>query len=173
MEKWYMLTVVGADRPGIVARLARELFALGANLGEASMLRLGGNFTIMLMVHTDLDARALEARLAPASADLNLRLHVDPIEGRLHQHVQPEVRIRVHEADRAGIVAEVSEALADIGFNILALDTDVAGADDAPWYVIQIEGVAPSGLEAVAAALEPLRGRGVELGVEAIDTMVG
>lgn len=168
-----MLTVVGADRPGIVARLARELFALGANLGEASMLRLGGNFTIMLMVRTDLDAEALEARLAPAATDLDLRLHVDPSEGGLHQHVQPEVRIRVHGADRAGIVAEVSEALAGIGFNILALDTDVAGGDDAPLYVMQIEGIAPRGVEAVAAALEPLRGRGIELGVEAIDILVG
>ncbi len=49
MKKWLMLTVVGADRPGIVARVTDALYKGGCNLGEASMMRLGGNFTIILM----------------------------------------------------------------------------------------------------------------------------
>jgi len=53
MDKWYMLTVVGEDRPGIVAKLTHALFEGGCDLGEASMMRLGGSFTIMLMVKTD------------------------------------------------------------------------------------------------------------------------
>jgi len=49
-EHWYMLTLVGRDRPGIVARVTRALYAGGCHLGETSMMRLGGNFTIMMMV---------------------------------------------------------------------------------------------------------------------------
>jgi len=41
---WYMLTLVGEDRPGIVAKLTAALFAAGCNLGEATMARLGGIF---------------------------------------------------------------------------------------------------------------------------------
>jgi len=37
-EHWHMLTVVGADRPGIVAKLTEALFRGGCNLGEASMV---------------------------------------------------------------------------------------------------------------------------------------
>ena len=49
MENWLMLTFVGKDRPGIVAKVSQVLFDMQGNLGEASMTRLGGNFTIMLM----------------------------------------------------------------------------------------------------------------------------
>ena len=37
---WLMLTVVGTDRAGIVARLTDALYRGGCNLGEASMARL-------------------------------------------------------------------------------------------------------------------------------------
>ena len=50
MKNWYMLTVGGKDRPGIVSQVTAALYRGVCNLGEASMIRLGGNFTIMLMV---------------------------------------------------------------------------------------------------------------------------
>src|SRR5688500_6474480 len=99
MKRWHMLTVVGQDRAGIVAALSDALYRGGANLGEASMARLGGNFTIMMMVQTDSDARALETSLAPVAEKLGLRVHVDAIDARLHQHVEPNARITVHGAD--------------------------------------------------------------------------
>jgi glycine cleavage system transcriptional repressor len=173
MENWFMLTVVGKDRPGIVARLARELFAAGAYLGEASMLRLGDNFTVMLMVRGEFTADVLGERLAEVANELELRVHVDAIEGGLHRHVLPDVRVNIHGADRAGIVAEATEALTGIGFNILSLDSDVAGIHAAPLYVMQIEGVAADGVEAIEAALEPLRERGIDVRVETIETLVG
>ncbi len=49
MKRRPMLTLVGTDRPGIVAALTETLFRASCNLGEASMARLSGNFTIMLM----------------------------------------------------------------------------------------------------------------------------
>ncbi|MDH5510271.1 MAG: amino acid-binding protein, partial [Nitrospinota bacterium] len=42
MDKWSMLTIIGEDRPGIVAAVSKTLYEKGMNLGEASMLRLGG-----------------------------------------------------------------------------------------------------------------------------------
>ncbi|AOV18631.1 amino acid-binding protein [Acidihalobacter aeolianus] len=172
-ESWFMLTVVGADRPGIVARLARDLFVAGAYLGEASMLRLGGNFTIMLMVRGEFTADSLRAALSVAAAELGLHLHVDAIDGDLHQHVVPDVRVHVHGADRAGIVAEVAEALVAVGFNILTLDSDVAGLHAAPIYVMQIEGRAADGIEVVEAALSPLRANGIDVRVDSVETLVG
>ena len=37
MQKWFMSTVVGEDRPGIVAKLTHALYEGGANPGEASI----------------------------------------------------------------------------------------------------------------------------------------
>jgi glycine cleavage system transcriptional repressor len=173
MKRWHMLTVVGRDRGGIVAALTDTLYRGGANLGEASMTRLGGNFTIMLMVEADADGAGLERLLAPVTQKFGLRLHVDAIEGRLHEHVEPNVRITVHGADRPGIVAQIAAALAANGFNILDLDSDVGGTVDKPFYVMVLDGYAAEGVEALEHALAPLHTSGIEVRITSIDTLVG
>lgn len=173
MKRWYMLTVVGGDRPGIVAGLTDALYRGGANLGEASMARLGGNFAIMLMAETDAGAGALRDLVAPLARDLALRVHVDPIEGQLHRHLEPNVRIAVHGADRPGIVAQVTRALATAGFNILDLESDVGGTQASPIYVMTIEGHARDGVAALERALAPVRQSGIEVRLTAIATLVG
>ena len=47
---WFMLTMIGKDKPGMVAAISGALADHGVTLGETSMLRLGGNFTVMMMV---------------------------------------------------------------------------------------------------------------------------
>jgi len=173
MKHWYMLTVVGNDRTGIVARLTETLYRNGCNLGEASMARLGGSFSIMLMVQTDADSEALRAHVAPLARELGLHVHLDRIEAQLHKHVEPNLRVTVSGADRAGIVAEVTGALASAGFNILDLYSDVAGTLDKPIYVMIIDGFAPDSGAALEAALAPVRQRGVDLHLTPLDTLIG
>lgn len=173
MKRWYMLTVVGQDRPGIVAALAQALYESGANLGEASMARLGGNFTIMLMVEAGVERPAIERSLTRTARDFGLQLHIDAIEGKLHAHVEPNVRIVVHGADRPGIVAQVTSALAAEGFNILDLHSDVAGTAEHPIYVMMLHGHVSGDIAALDAALAPLRRGGIEVRATTIDTMVG
>ena len=171
--QWTMVTVIGNDRPGIVARVSAALFEHGCHLGEASMMRLGGNFTIMLMVGHDGVPAEVEATLAPVVRELGLRLHVDAIEGHLHDHREPDVRITVFGADRAGIVAQVTGALAAAGLNILDLESDVGGSATAPIYVMHIEGTAERGVEALQQALDGLAGADIEIRIEAIETLIG
>lgn len=171
-SRWHMLTVVGADRPGIVAQLSAALLRGGCNLGEASMARLGGSFAIMLMVE-GADAAALENLLRPVTDDLDLRLHIDPIEGSLHRHQEPNVQITVYGADRPGIVAQVTGALAANGFNILDLNSDVAGTGERPIYVMIIDGLAAGGADGVERALAPLRAGGIEVRIASLDTLIG
>ncbi|CAK0766105.1 glycine cleavage system transcriptional repressor [Gammaproteobacteria bacterium] len=183
MKQWYMLTVVGQDRPGIVAQLTASLYEGGCNLGEASMIRLGGNFTIMLMVQfagsIKLDATKpapspdLDGLVRPVADALGLHLHIYPIDGGLHQHREPDVRITVHGADRAGIVAQVTGALAKAGLDILDLESDVAGSEQKPIYVMNIEGHATQGVPALRTALAAVIGDGIEAHLELIQTLFG
>ena len=173
MDNWYMLTVVGQDRPGIVAHLTRALFDAGANLGEAAMARLGGNFTIMLMVNYAGKAKALTDVVEPVVDSMDLRAHVDPIEWRLHEHLSRDVRISVYGADRAGIVAKVTGTLAETGLHILDLESDVAGSAEAPIYVMHIEGHAAHGIEVLRSALGILAAEGIDAHLEPIDTLIG
>ncbi len=173
MKKWYMLTLVGKDRPGIVAHVTAALFDGGCNLGESTMVRLGDDFTIMMMVEAEGGARALEQLVAPVAESMGLHLHVDPIDGRLHRHLESDVQIVVYGADRPGIVARVTGALAEAGLNIVNLDTDVAGSDEAPLYVLRIDGVATEGVEALRSALETVTRDGIEATLTPIETMIG
>ena len=171
-EHWHMLTVVGADRPGIVAKLTEALFRGGCNLGEASMARLGGNFSVMLMVE-GADAAALEELVRPVTGALGLRLHLDPIHGELHRHVEPNVQVTVYGADRPGIVAQAAMALTAAGFNILDLNTDVGGTVERPIYIMLIDGYVAEGVAVVERAIAPLRAGGIEVRVTALDTLIG
>ena len=173
MDKWYMLTVVGADRPGLVSRITHALYEGGCNLGEASMMRLGGNFGIMLMVGFSGNTAQLKSLIEPVTESLGLRLHVDRIEARLHQHVEPDVRIMVTGADRAGIVAHATAALAEAGLDILNLESDVAGTEAQPLYVMYIEGRALEGIASLASAIDIIRREGIDATLTPIETVIG
>ncbi|MGD8673110.1 MAG: ACT domain-containing protein [Thiogranum sp.] len=173
MPNWYMLTLVGKDQPGIVAKVTTALFEAGCNLGETSMIRLGNSFTVMMMVDSREGEAGLRAELQPVVDDLGLVLHIDSIEAGLHQRPVPDVCILVHGADRAGIVSQVTSRAAAAGLNIVDLESDVAGTDDNPIYVLQIQGVAAQGIQAVETALAPLQAEGVKVDVRPVDTLIG
>ncbi|OQW91613.1 MAG: amino acid-binding protein [Beggiatoa sp. IS2] len=175
MSQWFMLTLVGQDQPGIVAKITTTLYTAGCNLGEASMLRLGGNFTIMLMVHHPNYSFNISELIKPTAEELQLHFHFDPIEGQLHDHQSAEIRISVHGADRAGIVAQVTTVLAEIGFNILNLESDVGGNQQHPFYIMHIEGTTIQGIETIKRVLNQListRLPDLYVQVEPIDTSI-
>ena len=169
-----MLTLVGKDRPGIVAEISQALFELKGNLGEASMTRLGGNFTIMLMVCVPEQKYVVQKKLQPICERLKLFLHLDEIEAGLHQHIDPDVRVSIHGADQAGIVARATGALSEAGLNILNLESDVGGTPDRPVYIMHIEGVANKGLDILGKTLQTLsRENNVVARMSPMDTMIG
>jgi glycine cleavage system transcriptional repressor len=170
---WQMLTLVGEDQPGIVAQVTDALYQGGFNLGETSMIRLGGNFTIMMMVGDSEVGRPLAPLLEPVSEALGLQMHIDPICAALHQHRVPNFQVRVNGADQAGIVARVTGALAASGFNILELDSDVVGSAEQPVYIMTIQGYAEAPLEDLEAALEPLKAQDIDVHVSPIETLIG
>jgi len=172
-QNWYMLTLIGQDKPGIVAHVTSALYEGGAYLGETSMLRMGGNFTIMMMVQIAGSARDLQGLVGGVAESLDLHLHIDPIEARLHDHAHPDVRISVYGADSTGIVAKVTKALAEAGLDIVDLESDVAGTEEAPLYVMHLEGHARQGIEVLESALEIVRQSGIQASLESIDTLIG
>ena len=173
MASWHMLTLVGKDQPGIVAKVTSALFEAGCNLGETSMLRLGENFTVMMLVQSDVGETRLRNALDPVLKDLSLVLHIDPVQAGLHQRPVPDVRILVHGADRTGIVSRVTSRAADAGLNILDLESDVGGSETDPIYILHIEGVATRGVEAIKDALASLQAEGVKVDVQPVETLIG
>lgn len=172
-QPWLLLTLVGADRPGIVAQVTRVLFGVGAELGEAAMMRLGNQFAIMMMVRGAGSPEEVAGLLESTRADFGLKLHVDPIDAALHQHREPDVSVIVHGADRSGIVSEVTGALLEAGMNILDLRSDVGGSEDKPIYIMQIDGEASDGIEPIEQCVARLADQGLTVRVTPLQTMRG
>ena len=174
MSNWYMLTVVGKDRPGIVSRITLDLFKGGANLGEASMARLGGNFSIMLMVHYESSSDLLEKLISPVCNELDLSVHIDPIQGELHEQIDPDIRISIYGADRAGIVAETTGVLVEKGLNIINLESGVGGSSENPIYIMEVDGVTSNGVEPIRLVLDKLaKEKNIKCSVTPIKTLMG
>jgi glycine cleavage system transcriptional repressor len=161
------ISVFGRDRPGIVAAVTRELADSGANLEDSSMTILRGHFAMMLVVLAppEIDAEELATRLEP----VRLRLDLDVSVRAIHDEVTGAAplgepyAIAVYGADRPGLVARVSEALAARDVNIVDLETRVVGEPD-PVYVMHFEVEIPPGrAEQVEADLHEVA---ADLGVE-------
>jgi len=173
MAVWYMLTLVGADKPGIVANITDALYKTDCNLGEASMNCLGDNFTIMVMVSSDKKSVDIEQAIQPICEKMSLRYHLDSIDGKLHNHHDADTIVTVSGADHAGIVAKVTTALFEAGLNIIDLSSEVAGTEEKPIYIMQIEGQAKKGLEPITEAIDAFKNENIDVRVKSIETLIG
>lgn len=138
------VTAVGADRPGIIARVTGVLLEHGGNLEDSSMTILGGQFAIALLVSTASPAAALEAALADATGDLGLLVSVREV-GPGSDSPAPTHMLTVYGADRPGIVHGVAQVLADQGVNVTDLTTRVLDGER-PVYAMMLEVSLPGGV---------------------------
>ena len=152
------VTVVGNDRPGIVAAVTRGLYELGCNLEDATSTILRGHFSMMLVVRPPdgVDATAIDARLREIGDPLGLVVSARPVDEADISPVEPTHMVSVYGADRPGIVFRVAEVLAEGGSNITDLTSRLIGSEEQPVYAVMME-VALDDEVATAGALERLR----------------
>ena len=169
--KCSVLTLVGADQAGIVAAVTDVLYKQGCSLAQASMMRLGANFAIMLRVAHD-EEKDLHKILNEICENMSLHLHIDEDVNTDGLNPDPDVQVTVYGADRNGIVAQVTSALAEAGLNIIDLQTDIGGSKDKPIYIMTLEGQATNGVESLQNALDVLN-TDIEVNLDEINTLRG
>jgi glycine cleavage system transcriptional repressor len=140
----YIITIIGHDRPGIIARATEILAGLGLNLTDSSMTRLRGHFAMTLVCAGDTRLDQVERAMAPMADGSSLVVTVR----ELGPEPEPEPTgghfvLSLHGADRLGIVAAVTRVLAEAGGNITDLTTRLAGE----LYVLLVEIDLPSTVE--------------------------
>ena len=128
MNKRWIITALGKDRPGIVAGVTQVLYRLGCNLEDSAMTRLGGEFAVMLVFSAPTKATEEVIRKAfePLGKRLRLVVHMKALSnGEASPPSKPgkSYMISVYGADKAGIVFRVSEALAKAKINITDVET--------------------------------------------------
>lgn len=123
------ITVIGHDRPGIVADVAETLAGLGVNLTDSTMTRLRGHFTMTLICTGEPSAAEVEAALQPLAADGSLLAAAREVRSEADAPAGgTPYLVSVHGADRLGIVAAVTRVLAEAGGNITDLSTRLVGS---------------------------------------------
>jgi len=168
------ITVIGTDRPGIVAGVTRALFDVGCNLEDVSSTILRGHFSMTMITNCPqgLDPSSLEARLSTVGEAFNLVTTVRAIEETAAAFEAPTHMVAVYGADKPGIVYRVADALARLGVNITDLNSRLIAEQDEPVYALQIEVQAPP-VRDLEEVLAPLREElGVDISVHPIDADV-
>lgn len=122
MRTSIVLTLIGADRPGLVEALAREVTSHGGNWEESRMARLAGKFAGILRVSVPAERAAALSTALGALESAGLRTLVeassaDETPARALWHLE------VVGNDREGIVRDVSAVLAARGVNVEELRT--------------------------------------------------
>jgi glycine cleavage system regulatory protein len=128
MQRMLVMTVIGADRPGLVDSVASLVAAHSGNWLESRMSRLGGQFAGILRVEVPGEKESsLVAALQKLDAQgLTVVVHPDQ-----PKPTPPVARLSVLEIvgqDRPGIVREISHVLASFGVNVEELQTECASA---------------------------------------------
>lgn len=155
------ITVLGHDRPGIIAETTDRLADLGVNLEDSSMTLLRGHFAMTLICAGEVSSNSVEQALAPLGADGTLTVTVREVpEGRSDQAAGSAWVLTVHGGDRAGIVSRVAKEIAEVGGNITDLTTRLAG----DLYLLIAELDLPVGAD-VPALESALRDAAQQLGV--------
>jgi glycine cleavage system transcriptional repressor len=155
------ITVLGHDRPGIIAETTGALADLGLNIEDSTMTLLRGHFAMMLITHGDAEPARVEEALAGLTADGSLSVSVREVPAEPGTAAGATYLLSVHGGDRPGIVSSLAGEVARVGGNITDLTTRLAG----DLYVLSAEVDLPADVE-VGALTEDLRGVARELGVE-------
>lgn len=123
-----VLSVVGADRTGLVQSIAEAISAAGGNWEESRMARLAGQFAGILLVTVD---AAQSDQLVSSLRKLEgagLVVTVRPTEAPTQPTATVLVKLQLTANDRPGIVRDVSKILAERELNVEELETEVSSA---------------------------------------------
>jgi glycine cleavage system transcriptional repressor len=169
-REWVAITVIGRDRPGIVANVSGVLYRHRSSIEELSQTVIRGQFAMILIASLGEGASvpALKSELHDLSRDLALdidlrRLKPEDLIPYEAGGTEPFI-ITARGKDRPGLVYGITDLLAERGINITNLGAQVARLGQEPEYIQVFEVDIPKGLD-YGLLQEKLRQRGQEMGV--------
>jgi glycine cleavage system transcriptional repressor len=163
------VTVIGQDRPGIIAETTGVLADLGLNIEDSTMTLLRGHFAMMLLTSGSTDAATVEEGLAGLTAEGSLSVSVREVPEEASTPSGTPYLLSVHGGDRPRIVSTLAAEVARAGGNITDLTTRLAGE----LYVLSAEVDLPAGADAVAlesSLREVASGLGVEVSLRPLES---
>ncbi len=163
------ISVLGTDRPGIVAAISRVLFEHGCNIEDVNQTIIQTEFagTFVASIPEDLDVGKLQGYLQAGVQHMGLQVLVKNIEPQKSIVTVPSEPFVVTTVgpDRLGLVAGITEVIARFGVNITALKAVFRGGDHPQHNVMIYEVDIPLDTDQIAFR-HALRQRADELGLD-------
>ena len=124
MKKYFVISALGKDRPGIVNQLSQLILDCGCNVEDSRMTVLGGEFAMLLMVSGHWSAiTRLERQLPVLEKKLELTLLAKHTEPRTSAQDRVPYVVDVVAMDHPGIGHDVADFFASREINIEELST--------------------------------------------------
>ena len=130
-ENHLVLTAVGADRPGLIDAISKFVFDRGGNVEASRAATLGGAFAVIMLISSDADsAQRMQREIDSLTDGAELTCTLQPTTAQAQAEAGPMLpfSLTVHCMDHPGIVLGVARELANLGVNIVSLDTHVESA---------------------------------------------
>jgi len=124
---YLIISAFGADKPGIVSHLTGAITTHGGNIEESRMMKLGSDFTTMILVSVSAEWR--ESLTVALGGIQELQISIQKTSPFRMDPTIPQCEIHLSGADNEGLVHKVSERLAEKGINIEEMET---GTENAP-----------------------------------------
>ena len=161
-----VISVLGPDRPGIIATVTRILFELDCNIENVSQTILQSEFSGIFIVAApeeqagEILRKELNQALSPLNLDVTIK-PLDPAPAFCSESCEPFV-ITTRGPDRKGLVASITEIIARYGANVTNLQAVFKGGDDPNDNIMIYEVDIPAEIDQQALYAD-LRARAAEL----------
>ncbi len=166
------ITISCPDRPGVLAAITGRLFDLGGNLADTTFAVLGeeGEFTAVCEIPDGLSHGDVRAEIEATPELAGARVEISPFELAASRQDSAQVthNIEVKGADAPGLVARLTEALAEFDANIVRMDSQRAAGEG--HYLIRFAVWIPQAR--AKACLATLANTAASLGLSCNDTRV-
>jgi len=177
MMNFAAISVLGKDKPGIVAAVTKILYETGCNIEDSSMTMLSSEFAMILLVAlpAKLSVKTLTGKFS-AIGKLGLSVSIRPLKSS--EQAKPCRRglpyiLSVYGADKPGIVYKVSKYLASNKINITDVQTSISSVGGKNTYIMFLEVELPekTALEEVKIELMKVAETlGVSVSINPVDT---
>ena len=130
-----IVSVLGHDRPGIVATVTGVLFEFNCNIEKVSQTILKTEFagSFIISMPPDLTQAELRKALDKGLSAMNMHIHIESVSEQkaslVADNAEPFV-ITTKGPDRKGLVASISAIIARYGVNITNLQAVFKGGND-------------------------------------------
>jgi glycine cleavage system transcriptional repressor len=131
----FVISILGPDRPGIIAAVSKCLFECDCNVENVSQTILQTEFSGIFIVAAaaDLTAEGLRSQLEVVMDPMDMKAYVKPLTQKrsdpVFENSEPFV-ITTRGPDRKGLVANITAIIAAHGVNVTNLLAVFKGGDN-------------------------------------------